>query len=35
MTETQAWLVIGFAGVAAIGTCVRAFVAWRTWREYR
>ena len=34
LTELQSWLVVGFAGLAAVGTCVRAYVAWRTWKDW-
>ena len=35
MTELQGWLVVGFAGMAAVGTCLRAYIAYMTWQEYR
>jgi len=29
------WALVVLAAFSAAGTCLRAYVAWRTWREYR
>lgn len=35
MSETVQWTLVALAAIGAAGTWVRAYVAWRQWRDYR